>query len=286
MFNHKPLGFVSIEGNWNKHLHEERIANAASSLINNKNSFAIASGTNSPPQHASFFNGKLGVYTRDMLIRDYNIPAIRIIPAFLFPYSLTYTIIDAFTNAAIIGWISCGLKRRTDKINVTFEPSTSSFHWRRVELINNRACECLKGLNVNVSLLCRNKAFKTGKDKNAQEEALRLSALRSKGGLLETGNWMDNGRDRNLDDISYMMSDLFKAFNSTFPSLPFDKSDILNDLERLVFIFLWNAYVNFKEISNKDVEDIFCFIENNYGIKLAETVISRKITNLIKLILS
>lgn len=286
MFNHKPLGFVSIEGNWEKDVHEERIANAASLLINNKNSFAIASGTNSPPEHASFFNGKLGVYTRDMLIRDYNIPAIRIIPAFLFPYSLTYTIIDAFTNAAIIGWVSCGLKRRVNKINVTFEPSTSSFHWRRVELINNRACECLKGLNVNVNLLSKDNALKMGKDKNAQEEAWRLSALRSKGGLLETGNWMDNGRNRNLDDISFMRSDLFKAFNSTFSSLPFDESDILNDLERIVFIFLWNAYVNCKKISNSDVEDIFYFIEDNYGIKLAETLISKKINELIKVIVA
>jgi len=284
MFNNNSLHFVSIEGNWEKYLHEERIANAAIALTNN-NSFAIASGTNSPPEYASFFNGKLGVYTRDILMHDYNIPAMRIIPAFLFPYNLTYTIIDAFTNASIIGWISCGLKKRVNKINVTFEPNTSAFHWGRVELINNRACEYLRKLNVNVNLLCKNKDSKIEMNNKFREENVRLSALHSKGGLLETGKWTDNGRDRSFDDICDMKVDLFKAIHSTLPSLSLDESNAFEDLDRLVFILLWNIYVNCKKISNNDVEDIFYFIDDNYAFKLSEGNISSRINNLVKSIM-
>lgn len=70
----------------------------------------------------------------------------RIIPAYLFPYTSTYTIIDAFTNAVLTGWFTCDLKRRDDDINVLFEPNTSVFHALRVEMLISVHVNILMGL--------------------------------------------------------------------------------------------------------------------------------------------
>ncbi|RKJ31072.1 hypothetical protein D7X25_36370, partial [bacterium 1XD42-8] len=139
MSKKNKLHFVSIEGNWDKDIHDKRIAYGASILKEDEFSFAIASGTYAPPSYSSFYEGRLGEYTRETLIKEYGIQAMRILPAYLFPYSSTYTIIDAFANATLIGWVSCGLKKREEEINVLLEPSTSAFHGQRVEILNHRA---------------------------------------------------------------------------------------------------------------------------------------------------
>ena len=122
------LHFVSIEGNWDKDIHDKRIEHAAMILEKNKHSLAIASGIYAPSTYSSFFSGRLGEYTKEILINKYGIPAMRIMPAYLFPYDSTYTIMDAFANAALIGWLSCGLRKRSNEMNVLLEPCTSEFH--------------------------------------------------------------------------------------------------------------------------------------------------------------
>ena len=53
------LHFVSIEGNWDKEIHDERIAHAAKILMEDEYSLAIATATCAPPSYSSFFQGRL-----------------------------------------------------------------------------------------------------------------------------------------------------------------------------------------------------------------------------------
>ena len=268
------LHFVSIEGNWDKEIHDKRIAQAAMILEKNKSSLAIASATYAPTSYSSFFEGRLGEYTKDILINKYGIPAMRIIPAYLFPYNSSYTIIDAFANAAVIGWVSCGLRKRNNEINVLFEPGTSEFHGLRVETLNNRACQYLRNFNVNVELLCRNKLPLAILEKEYPEEAARLSELQSREGLIATGEWLDNGKTRSYDDFHSMKYDLAEAFKSVFKySLSEMDHCLLSDMERLIFTLLWNHMANRKKLSDKDIKNIFSYAESYFDANISESEI-------------
>lgn len=266
------LHFVSIEGNWDKDIHDKRVEEAAMILEKNKSSLAIASATYAPSSYSSFFQGRLGEYTKDILINKYGIPAMRIIPAYLFPYSSTYTIIDAFTNAAVIGWVSCGLRKRSNEINVLFEPITSEFHGLRVEALDNRACQYLRDFDVNVQLSCRNKLPFAILEKEYPEEMVRLSDLRSKEGLITTGEWLDNGKKRSYDDLHSMKYDLAEAFKSVFK---FSLSDIdnylLSDFGRLIYTLIWNQMANSKSLSDKDIENICLYAESGFGADISNS---------------
>ena len=269
------LHFVSVEGNWDKSIHDERIEHAAKILNEDKASFVIASGTYAPSSYSSFFQGPLGEYTKEILINKYNIPAMRIIPAYLFPYPSTYTIIDAFANAALIGWVSCGLKRRNNKINVLVEPSTSAFHGLRVETLNKRACEYLDNLGINIDVICKNKLSSEILKEEFQGEIARLSEMKSNGALIDTGVWLDNGIKRSYDDLDSMKNDLFQAFKPFFNlALPHKDVNLLSDLERLIFTLCWNKLANSKQLSNKDIEDICLYVESNFNIQLSDDEMS------------
>ncbi len=268
----KNLHFVSIEGNWDKDIHDKRIAHAAMILLKDESSLAIASATCAPPSYSSFFQGRLGEYTKEMLINKYGIPAMRIIPAYRFPYGLTYTIIDAFTNAAVIGWVSCGLKRRNPEINVLFEPSTSDFHGLRVETLNNRACQYLRNFNVNMELLCSNKLSLPILKKDFPEEAARLSEMQSTKGLIATGEWVDNGKTRSFDDFNSMKHDLFEAFRSVFQiSLSDTDNNMLSDIGRVIFTLLWNQKANNQKLSDQDFKDVCAYVRSWFGVDISET---------------
>lgn len=276
------LHFVSIEGNWDKDIHDERIAQAAMTLEKDKSSLAIASGTYAPSSYTSFFQGRLGEYTKDILINKYGIPAMRIIPAYLFPYSSTYTIIDSFVNATLIGWVSCGLRKRSNEINVLFELSTSAFHGLRVETLNNRACQYLHDFGVNIELSCRNKLPHEMLEKEHQEEIIRLSSMQSEGGLISTGEWLDNGKTRSYDDVASMKYDLAEAFKAVI-KFPLSYLDInsLSDLERFIFTLSWNQLANSKKLSEEDIEKICLYVESNFNTNISspEMLSIKKITN-------
>ena len=266
------LHFVSIEGNWDKDIHDKRIAHAAMILMEDESSLAIASATCAPPSYSSFFQGRLGEYTKEMLINKYGIPAMRIIPAYRFPYGSTYTIIDAFTNAAVIGWVSCGLKRRNSEINVLFEPCTSDFHGLRVENLNNRACQYLHNFNVNMELICRNKLPLSILKKDYPEEAVRLSEMQSEKGLIDTGEWMDNGKTRSFDDLNNMKHDLFEAFRSVFQiSLSDLDNYMLSGGGRVIFTLLWNQLANNQKLSDKDFKNICANVRSWFDVDISET---------------
>ena len=266
------LHFVSIEGNWDKEIHDERIARAAMILEKNKLSFAIASATYAPAAYSSFCEGRLGEYTKDILINKYGIPAMRILPAYLFPYPSTYTIIDAFANAALIGWVSCGLRKRSNQIDVLHEPVTSEFHGLRVEMLNNRACKYLRNFNVSTKLLCKNKLSFIELEKEYPEEVIRLSQLQSKGGLIATGVWSDNGKTRSYDVLDSMKHDLAEAFKSV-TKFAFSDMDtcLLSDSERLIFTLLWNHIANSKKLTNNDIENICSFAGLYFDADISES---------------
>jgi hypothetical protein len=280
------LHFVSVEGNWNKSIHDERIARAAMVLKENKSSLAIASGTYSPPLYSSFFQGRLGEYTKETLINKYGIPAMRIIPAYLFPYSSTYTIIDAFTNATLIGWVSCGLRKRNNKINVLLEPSTSAFHGLRVEILNNRACKYLHDFGVNIEVSCKNKLSNEILEKEYQGEISRLSEMQSSGALITTGEWLDKGKKKSYDDLHSMKYDLIEAFDNVFKfsSLHMDTCS-LTDLERLIFTLLWNQLANSKRLSDKCFEEMYLYIKSNFDTSISNSTMlnMKKIVNELKI---
>jgi len=266
------LHFVSIEGNWDKEIHDERIAHAAKILMEDEYSLAIASATCAPPSYSSFFQGRLGEYTKEMLINKYGIPAMRIIPAYRFPYGSTYTIIDAFTNAAVIGWVSCGLKKRNSGINVLFEPSTSDFHGLRVETLNNRACQYLRKFNVNVDILCRNKLPLPILKKDYPEEAARLSEMLSTKGLIVTGEWLDNGKTRSFDDLNHMKHDLFEAFRSVIQLSLSDMDNYrLSDFGRVIFTLLWNQMANNQKLKDQDFKNVCAYVSSWFNVDISET---------------
>lgn len=282
MFTQKNLHIISVEGNWDRGIHDQRIADASVVLTKDPSSFVIASGTFAPSPYSSFFQGRLGEYTKKMLINKYNIPAMRILPAFLFPYRSTYTIIDAFANATLIGWISCGLKKRSEKITVLFEPITSEFHGLRVEKLNTRACKYLKNFNVDVQLSCKKKLSSETLKADYKEEIFRLSEMQSANGILTTGKWLDNKNIRSYDNLHNMKRDLTQAFNafSKF-SLSHINPFLLSDFERLIFTLSWNQFINTKKISDKEFDLIYEFIKSNFDINTAPPkTLTRKIKNI------
>uniref|UniRef100_UPI0032E3D53D hypothetical protein n=1 Tax=Lacrimispora sp. TaxID=2719234 RepID=UPI0032E3D53D len=257
---------------WDKDIHDKRIAHAAMILMKDKSSLAIASATCAPPSYSSFFQGRLGEYTKDILINKYGIPAMRIIPAYRFPYGSTYTIIDAFTNAVVIGWVSCGLKRRNSEINVLFEPSTTDFHGLRVEALNKRSCQYLRDFNVNIELLCRNKLPLPILEKDYPQEAARLSEMQSKKGIIATGEWVDNGKTRSYDDLHSMKYDLVEAFKSVFHYSLTDPDHYLqSDIDRIVLTLLWNQMANSNNLSDKDIKSICSFAGLYFDADITES---------------
>lgn len=274
------LHFVSVEGNWDKDIHDKRIEHAAMILEKNKSALAIASGTDAPAAYSSFFKGRLGEYTKETLINKYGIPAMRIIPAYSFPYSSTYTIIDAFANAVLIGWVSCGLRKRNNEINVLFEPCTSEFHGLRVETLNQRSCQYLHNFNVNIELSCTNKLPLAILEKEYPEEVVRLSELQSERGLITTGEWIDYGKTRSYDDLNSMKYDLAEAFKTVFNFSLSDMDTCLrSDSGRLIFTLLWNHITNSKKLCDKDIEKICLYAQSylNTNISNSEMLAVRRI---------
>lgn len=266
------LHFISVEGNWEKGIHDKRIEHAAKILEKNKSSLVIVSGTYSPSLYSSFYPGRLGEYTKDTLINKYGIPAMRILPAYSFPYSSTYTIIDAFANAILIGWVSCGLRKRENEINVLFEPGTSDFHGLRVETLNHRACQYLHNFDVNIQLSCRNKLPLPILEKEYPQEVVRLSKLQSEGGLITTGEWLDNGKSKSYDDLDSIKNDLGEAFKSVFQLSHFDMdTKFLSDSGRFIFTLLWNQITNSGKLSDIDIENICLYTRSEFNAEISNS---------------
>ena len=271
VFNNNSLHFVSVEGNWDKTVHDQRIDDAAKALEIDKSAIAIASGTYAPPVYTSFFNNPLGEYTKEILINTYGIQAMRIIPAYIFPYRFTYTTIDAFTNAVIIGWLSCGFQKRNTKIHVLSTPVTSAFHGLRAEILNKRAYKYLSDLNVDIDVQCENKIpFEILKEKHP-EETERITEMKSRHGIIQAGKWSDDGIQRDYDDLNGMKRILSKAFEPYFKKSSYlIDCDTLSDSERFIITFALNQFINNGKISRNDFGDICYCAETNFEVKISD----------------
>jgi hypothetical protein len=275
--------FVSVEGNWDREIHNNRIKRAAKILESNKSAFVIASGTYAPDPYSSFYDGPLGRYTAETLIKKYNISPERIIPAYIVPFDYTYTIIDSYANAAFIGWLTCGLKQRYDEINVLFEPCTSQFHGLRVEMLNNRACNYLHDFQVNVDLLCNNKLTKKELKRDHPGEIERLNAMKEKGGLLYNGEWLDDGINKSFDDI-VEVSRLINTVFSNALNISSSEIDLGNwtDNERLLLLMSLNQKVNTHHIDEESIQFLTDIINNNHKVQLPRSAIEKISSLLVK----
>ncbi|KUI97141.1 hypothetical protein [Vibrio sp. MEBiC08052] len=273
--------FISVEGNWDKNIHDERIECAANLLEADQSAFVIASGTYAPEPYSSFYNAPLGRYTAETLISKYKISPERIIPAYLFSFQFTYTIIDAYANSAFIGWLSCGLKRRENEINVLFEPCTSQFHGLRVEMLNARACNFMHDLHVNVELQCKNKLTREEMEKDHSGEIERLTAMKENGGLLSSGEWLDNGVKKSFGNIIEMSQLISKSFSKElcFPARGIN-IDEWSDIERLLLLMTFNFKSYSKQIDAAALSKIIESAQNRYNIQIPDSA-SKKLLSLL-----
>ena len=245
MYKLSQLKFISVEGNWDQSIHDARLSMAANIISEDHKCYAIASGTRPPAQYSSFTKTSLGEYTSKRLIEKANSTSVRIFPAYLIPHEFTYTILDAYTNSIIIGWLASGLKTRSSSIKVVLIPVTSKFHTQRVLAINKKAVECLSlfGLNVEVE-----SAFPPDSNdiySSCPEENKKISKMREKDGILSTGTWIDGERQRSFGDIEIMRKDLLAAISSTFGTRIGHKQIFcLSDIERVILTVSWLFHAN------------------------------------------
>lgn len=285
----KPVKFISVEGFWEKPIHDARVEEAAEKLLADPNAFAIATATHAPPSCISFTNEALGKYSAYKLIHDYNISPMRIIPAYLFDQPYTYTIIDAYSNAIAIGWVSCGLVNTSHPVSIELSPVTAGFlfQWQRILELNTRSLQVLKNLSVNVAINPPNKILPTNQMmSDCQEEATKLLKIREHGGVIETGSWDDgSGVVRNFDNLNDMRYEIFKAFQATFGNgINYEMLFHLNDLERIIITFLWNIKSNSEKVTEADWDDIYQAIGRYFNNSISSkdfTLIKERISKML-----
>lgn len=284
----KPLKFISVEGFWEKPIHEARIAEAAKKLLAIPEAFAIATATHAPTPCVSFTNLPLGQYTANSLINDYKIAPIRILPAYLFDQKTTYTIIDAYSNAMMIGWLCTGLNKSEQAVNTKLHPATSGFiaQGERIVALNNRALKALKNLNIDAKLII-DKSMLIPFDrlqKECPEEFNKLTKINEPNGVIETGVWNGNsGLKRGFDDIDTMRIEITKAFNKIFgPHANYNMLFTLSDIERMLLTFIWCAKTNVNTATNNHWEICKNIIGNYFTEELKTTDIELAKNNLIK----
>jgi hypothetical protein len=245
----KPLTFVSVEGFWEKPIHDARVAEAAKKLNEHPQAFAIATATHAPAPCTSFTNRPLGQYTAQKLIEDYKIDPARILPAYLFPQKTTYTIIDAYSNAMMIGWLCSGLSARSEIIHISLYPVSAGFRAQqeRIVLLNARSTKALEKLSIKVTIYPASnmKSFKPVSAED-QEEMQKLAALKKPGSVIDTGTWQGNsGIPRSFDNIDAIKSEIALAVEAIFGK-QISRSALfeLSDMERLLLTLVWNVKAN------------------------------------------
>jgi hypothetical protein len=251
-----PLVFVSVEGCWEKSVHDARVAEAAEKLLKNENAFAIATATHAPSPSISFTDIALGKYTAHALINEYNISPRRVLPAYLFNQKTTYTIIDAYSNAIMIGWLSCGLSQSSKLVKVDLYPVTAGFieQGERIVLINTRALRVLSKLSVDTVLHEPPKIEESQLSIGFQEEAEKLEALKIAGGVIQSGSWIGYaGIKRSFDNIEAMHGEIVFAMKRVFGAgIKTKELFCLSDVERLLLSMVWSVKSNTGVLRKKD----------------------------------
>lgn len=261
----KPLIFVSVEGFWEKTVHDARVAEAAKKLREYPLAFAIATATYPPAQCTCFTDRPLGEYSAHKLIEKYGINPARIIPAYRLPQKTTYTIIDAYSNAMMIGWLCGNLSQNANTIHASLYPVSDGFRAQqeRILLLNTRATDALKKLSIELTIHPAAETL-TFEQISAidQEEAQKLASLKKPGSLLYTGTWAGNsGITRSFDNIEAMKNEIAQAFGmpNNYGSL-FE----LSDVTRLMLIMNWNIRTNTSKKDNSYFDKICTMIKDYF----------------------
>lgn len=279
----KAINFVSVEGFWEKPIHDARLREAAEKLLADPNAFAIATATYAPTPCVSFTNQPLGQYTASKLIKEYKISPMRILPAYLFDQKTTYTIIDAYSNAIMIGWVCAGLAYSKENKIAVLSPVTAGFleQWERIFELNIRATKVLKTLSIEVTI--KHPTNKMTFDQlltACPEEANKLTKIKKPGEVLDTGIWDGNsGITRSFDNIQAMRQEIVNAFAKVFDSnINGSKIFELNDVERILSILLWNTKANTAAISSGDFNKISNHLNNYFenGVKSEEINVAKE----------
>jgi hypothetical protein len=269
----KPLKFISVEGFWEKPIHEQRVAAAAEKLQEDPLAFAIATATHAPASCTSFTDEPLGQYTARTLINDYKIAPMRILPAYLFPQKTTYTIIDAYSNAIMIGWLCCGLSKSATTVEAELEPVSAGFNEQRARIVtlNTRALKILRTLSVQVAITPTPAYIPFAKLLEAsEEERSKLAKIQEPDGVIATGCWHGNsGVHRSFDNIEAMHNEIALAFTKVFgDKISTKKLFNLSPLERFMLTLIWNIKANTKEKSVRDWQTIYSQLNNYFTEKL------------------
>jgi hypothetical protein len=209
------LSVVSLEGNWNAAINAPRLELAASLFTRSNADFMIVSGTFEPGSMASSRGGvqKLGRRNTEALRIAHDIDPALIIPAHEFPFDFTYTTIEAFGNACVLGWLMSGFEKQSDPVRVDFAPISSGAHCQRVHALNLRACQALTQFNVET----RVEQQQPLEPDEPEIVASELTKLTQAGAVISTGRWLHGAQEWSFDDPHLMRTTMEGLFIATIP---------------------------------------------------------------------
>lgn len=219
-FQMDALTIVSLEGNWDAAINARRLDLAGTAFRDSNADFVIVSGTHEPGTSAS--NGvrskKLGERNTQTLRDVHDIDSALIIPAHAFPFEFTYTTIEAFGNACMIGWLMSGFERQSDPHHVDFAPISSGVHCQRVHVLNVRACHALKQFNVETTVK-RQQPLGPDEPDVINSEVRKLDELTRVGGIIATGRWFHRDEEWSFDDPWLMRATMVRMMSAVLPAL-------------------------------------------------------------------
>jgi|HubBroStandDraft_1064217.scaffolds.fasta_scaffold19893_2 hypothetical protein len=220
----EAVSIVSVEGNWDTAINARRLDFAAAAFRRADADFIISSGTYEPglPSTDRALVKKLGEQNADALRDLQGIDPALVIPAYAFPFEFTYTVIEAFGNACVIGWLISGFERRSIPGRVDFAPVSSGAHCERVHVLNIRACQALTQFNVATAVR-RQKLSGPDDPERVEREAGKLRQLTRPGGVIATGRWFHGDEERSFDDPALMRATFAGMIKAIFPGLAEDE---------------------------------------------------------------
>jgi hypothetical protein len=212
------LSIVSLEGNWDAAINAGRLAVAVSTFSQSNADFIIVSGTYEPGSavNARAPSRKLGERNTQILRDVSDIDPALIVPAHAFPFDFTYTTIEAFGNACVLGWLMSGFTRQPVAGHVDFAPISSGVHCRRVHALNVRACQALEQFNVKARVL-RQQPLDPDEPEMIASEARKLDELTRADGVIATGRWFHGAEEWSFDDPHLMRAMIARMFITVVP---------------------------------------------------------------------
>jgi hypothetical protein len=257
------LSIVSLEGNWNAAINGRRLELASTAFRRSNADFIISSGTYKPGSSASECRRlkKLGERNTDTLRSLHDIDSALIIPVHAFPFEFTYTTIEAFGNACVIGWLTTRFERQSHPIQVDFAPISSGAHCRRVHVLNTRAFRALSQFNVETTVKPQQPLEMEEADMIESEER-KLRELMRPSGVIATGRWIHGDTaEWSFDDPQLMRITMARLIKAVLPGSGEEQVDEIIRIAPLaqrygIMQMLCEVSAN-RELSSSALERIF-----------------------------